>query len=99
MVRNTVVLLLILVLPGLIFVPERGVAMQRFGHALNPKTYLSPSGAYQVRVDPGDREGQGKASYRITHSTKEVWSGTFSLYYGCPACLWHTALSGPVVAC
>jgi len=42
---------------------------------LNAKEYDSPSGAYRLRVDPGNRYGAGKAAYRLTKGGKEVWSG------------------------
>jgi sugar lactone lactonase YvrE len=42
---------------------------------LNPKEYASPSGAYRLRVDPGNRYGAGKATYGLTRQGKEIWSG------------------------
>jgi sugar lactone lactonase YvrE len=42
---------------------------------LNPKEYQSPSGAYCLKVDPSNMYGSGKATYRLTHNGKEVWSG------------------------
>jgi hypothetical protein len=42
---------------------------------LNPKDYDSPSGTYRLRVDPGNRYGAGKATYRLTKGGKEIWSG------------------------
>jgi hypothetical protein len=45
-----------------------------FREILNPKTYRSPSGAYAIAIDPSDRRGAGKASYRLTHFDKLVWA-------------------------
>ncbi len=42
---------------------------------LNPKNYVSPSGAYVLHVDPSHRYGGGKATYRLTHKGTEVWAG------------------------
>jgi hypothetical protein len=42
---------------------------------LNPKEYTSPSGAYRLRVNPSNRDGAGKATYRLTYNGKEIWSG------------------------
>jgi sugar lactone lactonase YvrE len=42
---------------------------------LQVKEYVSPSGEYRFRVDPGNRHGAGKAKYLLTHKGRELWSG------------------------
>ena len=48
---------------------------QRGGRAtLNPKGYKSPSGEYELRVDPSTMYGQGEGGYRMTRKGQEVWA-------------------------
>ncbi len=49
---------------------------------LNPTTLTSPSGQYELFVDPGAMNGSGPATYRLTRAGEEVWSGDrpFSLW-------------------
>lgn len=49
---------------------------------LNPKTYTSPSGQYELFVDPSVMDGSGPANYRLSRDGKEVWAGKrpFSLW-------------------
>jgi hypothetical protein len=41
---------------------------------LQPKTYLSPSGNYELYVDPSRRDGGGGGSYRMSHDGELVWA-------------------------
>ena len=51
------------------------VRAERAGHyTLNPKTYKSPSGEFELYVDPSTIYGQGAGSYRMTRGGVEVWS-------------------------
>lgn len=43
---------------------------------LNPKTYASPSGEFEVMIDPSTMHGQGAGTYRVTRRGKEAWSAT-----------------------
>ncbi len=54
---------------------------------LNPKTYTSPSGEFQLHVDPSTMYGQGKGAYRLTRKGAEVWSGEH------PFTLWDAAVT------
>ncbi len=49
---------------------------------LNPTTHTSPSGQYELFVDPSAMNGSGPATYRLTRAGEEVWSGErpFSLW-------------------
>ena len=42
---------------------------------VNPQTYASKSGAYQLVVDPSDRNGRFGALYVMTKDGETVWSG------------------------
>lgn len=42
---------------------------------MNPKTYVSPSKEYTLSVNPGDREGIGAATYRLSRKSRTVWEG------------------------
>lgn len=42
---------------------------------LDPATYVSPTGAYRLLVDPGTEYGQGPARYRLTRGGDVVWEG------------------------
>ncbi len=42
---------------------------------LQPATYVSPSGEFELHVDPTDPQGSGRGNYRLTRSGREVWSG------------------------
>src|SRR5436190_24400555 len=50
-------------------------AAQRGDYALDPQTYRSPSGEYELFVDPSQRTGAGEASYRFTKKGAELWAG------------------------
>jgi sugar lactone lactonase YvrE len=41
---------------------------------IDPKTYRSPSGRFEVTVDPSDVYGAGSAIYRFKENGKERWS-------------------------
>lgn len=41
---------------------------------LDPKTYCSPGGQYQLEVDPSTMYGAGEGSYRVTRKGAEVWA-------------------------
>lgn len=49
---------------------------------LNPKRYTSPSGQYELFVDPSVMDGSGPATYRLSRDGEEVWAGqrAFSLW-------------------
>lgn len=50
-------------------------ANQWFGDScVDPKTYRSPSGAFELFVDPSEPVGHGSARYRMTRSGSEVWA-------------------------
>jgi hypothetical protein len=53
---------------------------------LNPKTYVSPSGAYVLAVDPTDLHGRGPADYRLAQDGKTVWARRL------PYTLWEAAV-------
>jgi hypothetical protein len=60
---------------------------QRMGrYTLNPKNYKSPSGEYELRVDPSTIFGQGEGSYRMTRNGAEVWAKKL------PLTLWDAAV-------
>jgi hypothetical protein len=40
---------------------------------LHPKTYHSPSGKFSMFVNPSDRQGRGRAEYRLLQGSREVW--------------------------
>ncbi|HZL98884.1 MAG TPA: hypothetical protein VFD43_01415 [Planctomycetota bacterium] len=42
---------------------------------LDITTYRSPSGEFELVVDPSRLHGQGKGSYRMTRNGTEVWAG------------------------
>jgi hypothetical protein len=44
------------------------------GEALNPRTYVSPSGDYRLFVDPTTMTGAGPGRYRLLRGEHEVWS-------------------------
>ena len=54
---------------------------------LQPETHESPSGKWKLEVDPNNREGSGKATYRMTRDRGEVWTKEF------PFTLWQAELS------
>jgi len=41
---------------------------------LNPKTYKSPSGEYELHVDPSTKYGEGEGHYRMLRGGAEVWA-------------------------
>jgi hypothetical protein len=43
---------------------------------LNPRTYRSSSGAFELEVDPTDRRGRGPGRYRLERHGGVVWQGT-----------------------
>jgi hypothetical protein len=52
------------------------------GPLLQPATYMSPSGEWQLSVDPTQRSGAGPGRYQMTKGGVEVWSGekSFTLF-------------------
>ena len=44
------------------------------GPLVQPTTYSSPSGEWQLFVDPIQRSGAGAARYRMTRNGAEVWA-------------------------
>ena len=53
------------------------LALQVFGgrEAVDPTTYVSRSGAYELLVDASRIDGSGDGSYRMLHGGREAWSG------------------------
>jgi len=51
---------------------------------LNPKTYKSPSGEYELRVDPSTKYGEGEGHYRMLRGGAEVWAKNFPSHSGTP---------------
>ncbi len=61
---------------------------QRMGrYTLDPKTYKSSSGEYELRVDPSTIYGQGEGSYRMARKGAEVWAKKLAFT------LWDAALA------
>ncbi len=83
--RRQTVLLLTVVLLGAAAPQIRAQVMGRF--TLNPKTYKSPSGEYELHVDPSTIYGQGEGGYRLTHKGAEVWTKKL------PFTLWDMAVT------
>jgi hypothetical protein len=54
----------------------RDAAAQYMPPVLDPKTYRSPSGGFELTVDPGEIYGSGAAKYQIKENGKARWSGT-----------------------
>jgi hypothetical protein len=42
---------------------------------VNPAIYRSSSGAYELHIEPTQREGKGPAGYCLTHDGQRVWEG------------------------
>ena len=61
-----------------------GVAAGSMGElpVLHPETYRSPSGAWELLVDPTHREGSGKGNGRMTRKGNPAWQADlpFTLY-------------------
>src|SRR5262245_28191087 len=45
---------------------------------LDPRTYASPSGEYELFVDPSQRTGGGEGRYRFARNGLVLWTGTRS---------------------
>ncbi len=82
--RPVVLLLGIAALAGVI---PRAPAERMGRITLDPKTYKSPSGEYELRVDPSTIYGQGKGTYRMTRTGTEVWAGEM------PITLWEALVA------
>lgn len=54
---------------------------------LNPATYTSPSGRYEIFVDPSAMEGRGPATYSMKHDGIEIWADQR------PYSLWDTRVT------
>lgn len=54
---------------------------------LNIKTYRSPSGEYELIVDPSRLHGHGPGSYRVSRAGRELWSKTIDFT------LWDAAIT------
>lgn len=66
------------------FASTAGVARAQF---LNPETYTSDSGEYELSVSPSAPNGKGPSRYQLTHLGEEVWSG------GRPFSLWQARVT------
>ena len=66
-----------------------GVASGSIGKSLllHVKTYSSPSTEWQLEIDPSEREGRGKGTYRMAGDGKEVWRCEL------PFTLWDAAVT------
>lgn len=64
-----------------LLIPARATA-QGFGPELETTIYKSPSGEFELRVEPSDRRGGGSATYELKQRGTLVWSGerTFTLW-------------------
>ena len=49
-------------------------ALPQFGIGVQPRTWTSPSGEFELFVDPMDRLGEGPARYRLLRGDEELWS-------------------------
>ena len=54
---------------------------------LDPATYASPSGEYELHVDPSREDGGGPGSYRLSRGENEVWAKEL------PFTLWDAAVT------
>lgn len=54
---------------------------------LQPKTYASPSGGWELRVAPKTREGTGEADYTLSGSGREAWTRRH------PFAMWEAAVT------
>jgi hypothetical protein len=54
---------------------------------LQPETYSSASGVYELHVDPTDRHGIGAGNYRLTKDDEVVWAGSH------PFTLWEVVVA------
>lgn len=54
---------------------------------LNPKTYTSSSGEYELHVDPSTICGQGEGTYALRHKGVEIWQRTL------PFTLWDAGVT------
>ena len=51
-----------------------GLASEGPPPVLQPKTYSSPSGEFELFVDPSHRLGEGKGTYRLSRNGAVLWS-------------------------
>ncbi|MFI4882779.1 MAG: hypothetical protein ACIAQU_09365 [Phycisphaerales bacterium JB064] len=56
-------------------------------HILDPQTYTSPSGQYELFVDPSDREGVGPATLTMSKDGQQLWQREQ------PFTLWHAHIT------
>ena len=54
--------------------PRNAMASEGPPPTLNPKTYSSPSGEWNLKVDPSTLYGQGEGACRLTRNGVEAWS-------------------------
>lgn len=66
-------------------VPAMG--SERQPPVLNPKTYRSPSGEYELKVVPSDMHGRFHASYRVSKKGVEFWADRL------PFTLWDAGIT------
>lgn len=78
---------IVLCVAAILLAPGRLAALHSPPPVLNPKTYASPSGVYQLTVDSSTLYGQGQGSYRLARAGKETWSKTL------PFTLWEAAVT------
>jgi hypothetical protein len=74
MLRNPVISH-ILVFAGIIVFPCTAMASVGERPPLDIETYSSPSAKWRMEIDPSNRDGCGKGSYRLTTDGNEVWHG------------------------
>lgn len=57
------------------------LAQFRGGGAVQPHTYVSPSGEWSLFIDPSSRDGDGKSTLTISHQGKVEWRGEQSFTF------------------
>ncbi len=60
---------------ALLMLASGASAIGPFPSVLNPRTYRSPSGEYELLVNPTKRYGEGPAWYRLRKKGHEIWGG------------------------
>ena len=65
-----------LVVFSLLAAGSAAAASEREPPTLDPTTYASPSGEWELHVDPSEAHGAGPGDYRLTRGGEEVWAAT-----------------------
>lgn len=72
---------------GLLMCYSEAHAFGPFPSILNPRTYRSPSGEYELLVNPTHRYGKGSGWYRLRRNGREIWGGKR------PFTMWEAAVA------